>query len=73
MTNETKIYREDDVVLKVEVLENFSASDIEHYRLKVTDVIQDSAIYKPSHVGQIFDVGKLRNVCFGGMWELDEE
>lgn len=66
----TKVYREDDWVAEVEILEDNSTDEAESYKVKVIGTIQQSKMYKPTPDGHIFEPYKLRKGTWGGNWSL---
>lgn len=67
------IYREDDWVAEVVVLEDNSDEKWKRFKLKVVKALQASNIYKPTKNGTIFCVDALKNSgCYTGMWSLSD-
>lgn len=67
------LFWEDGAVFRVEILEDRSNADSLGYKLKILSILQQSPLYRPSEVGEVFDVWAKRNAgCFGGMWHLSE-
>lgn len=71
-TGEILHYHEDFEIDKVEVLENNSDSEWIKYKLKVLSIVQESKIFKPSDIGDIFTCEKKRGMYCDGMWYLGE-
>ncbi len=64
------IYKEDDWIAEVKVLENNSTNDWERYKLEVVNTIQESKIYKPTPNGYVFNVEQTKMCC---IWSLENK
>ena len=64
------IYREDDWVAEVKVLEDLSDDVKESYTLRVEKTIKESQIYYPTADGTVFTVDQLRGYR---IWSLRHE
>jgi hypothetical protein len=71
--NKIKVYREDDWVAFVEVLEDTSDKEWERYKLKVIKTIKETNIYKPILEGTEFCVEAKKGYFYGGMWTLRDD
>jgi hypothetical protein len=64
-------YHEDGMILDVEVVSDNSDKEWERYELRVTKILQKSAVYKSPEIGEMFSVDKIRkDVGCSGMWHL---
>lgn len=70
-SNKKGIYIEDDWKAKVEILEDNSTNDAYQYKLKVIDTLKPSRYYNVPLNGETFEVSRVRNVSFSGMWNLE--
>ncbi len=72
--DQVAFYHEDGEIDKVRILENTSDSELIKYKLEVLEIVQESRVFKPSDVGDIFDCEKTRDSggC-SGLWYLRDD
>ena len=68
-----KVYTEDGWKAEIEIIENFSDAETEHFRVKVIRTIQESPIFNSPADGEIFEPMKLRGMGGGGFWQIVDE
>ena len=68
----TYIYKEDDWIAEVKILEDLSDKKYLSYRLKVIRTIRSSRIYLPTKSGHIFQCTRLKEYK-GTLWTLKEK
>jgi len=66
------IYKEDDWIAEVEILEDLSDKKYLSYRLKVIKTIRPSRIYTSTEDGHIFRCTRLKEYK-GPLWSLEEK
>jgi hypothetical protein len=69
------LYKEDDWVAEVEILEDFSDQNREGYKLKVVKTIQESNLRQPRPHGYTFTCWKERHadpIYTRALWQLDK-
>ena len=65
------IYREDDMKLDVDVLEDNSDAEWHRYVLRVKEILRPHFLCKPPGVGETFDCERRKDCRYGGMWTLN--
>jgi len=66
-----KEYREDGMILNVEVLEDNSDDKWIRYKLKVVTIKRESPIYYSPEIGEVFNVEqRIGSGTYAGMWRL---
>lgn len=71
MADNTKIYREDDWIAEVEILEDTSDEDFERYTLKVKRTVRPSRLFRNLPEGSSFGAAKPRSFAAIGLWTLE--
>jgi hypothetical protein len=67
------IFKEDDSIMEVLVVENTSNKKWIRYKLEIKRIVHPSRIYKMGKIGDQFEVDKVRGYEGIEMWKLYEQ
>jgi hypothetical protein len=70
LTGETMYYRETGDCFEVEVLEHQKTEGEERFKLKIIEIINESPMFKPSEIGEKFEVSSLSGEGVNCGWTL---